>query len=448
MSRSPERRLQALALAGGVPAVLLGLVLLAGIGGPAYVRVPLAAAAVLPWLWAARRIRRQAERPMQTLANLLAALREGDYSFRAKGDLQEGGLGDVYRELNALSDLLQQQRIGALEATALLRTVMAEIDVAILAFDAGNRLRLVNRAGEQLLARPAARLLGETAGDLGLAEALGGESPRLVDLALPGRAGRWELRRGPFRQGGHPHTLLVLSDLTRPLREEERQAWQRLVRVLSHEINNTLAPIHSLAGSLQALLRKEPPPADLKEDLASGLGVIAGRSESLQRFLQAYARLAKLPPPTLRLVDLGSLVARVAGLETRVPVRVSQGPEVILQADGDQLEQLLINLVKNAAEASLETGGAVTVGWTAGGGRLDLAVEDEGPGLPPSANLFVPFFTTKPGGSGIGLVLGRQIAEAHGGSLQVEDRAGARGARARLTLPLAVPEASSAAPQP
>lgn len=260
MSRAPERRLRALSLAGGAPAVLLALVLMARLEWPVYVRVPLAAAAVLPWLWAAARIRRQAERPMQTLANLLAALREGDYSFRAKGDLQAGGLGDVYRELNALSDLLQQQRIGALEATALLRAVMAEIDVAILAFDADTRLRLVNRAGEQLLARPAPRLLGETAEALGLAEALAGESPRLVDLALPGRAGRWELRRGPFRQGGRPHTLLVLSDLTRPLREEERQAWQRLVRVLSHEINNTLAPIHSLAGSLQALLRKEPPP--------------------------------------------------------------------------------------------------------------------------------------------------------------------------------------------
>lgn len=440
MRRSPERRLQALSLGGGAPAVLLSLILLFLSRWPWPLKSLLAALILLTWIESARRLRNRALRPMQTLANLLAALREGDYSFRAKGDLEEGGLGDVYRELNTLSELLQQQRIGALEATALLRTVMGEIDVAIFAFDAGNRLRLVNRAGESLLARPAARATGASAEELGLAETLSGDSPRLVDLALPGRAGRWELRRGPFRQGGHPHTLLVLSDLTRPLREEERQAWQRLVRVLSHEINNTLAPIHSLADSLQNLIRKTPRPSDMEEDLGKGLDIIAGRSEALQRFLQAYARLAKLPPPVLRPVDLGALAARACGLETRARVRLEGGPPLSLEADGDQLEQLLINLLKNAAEACGPSGGAVTLGWKTERGRLELVVEDEGPGLPPSANLFVPFFTTKPGGSGIGLLLCRQIAEAHGGSLRLENRTDRTGARATLQLPLAAPE--------
>jgi nitrogen fixation/metabolism regulation signal transduction histidine kinase len=440
MTRSPERRLQALSLGGGAPAVLLSLILLFLSHWPWPLKALLAALILIVWMESARRLRNRALRPMQTLANLLAALREGDYSFRAKGDLQEGGLGDVYRELNTLSELLQQQRIGALEATALLRTVMGEIDVAIFAFDAGNRLRLVNRAGESLLARPAARATGASAEELGLAEALSGGSPRLVDLALPGRAGRWELRRGPFRQGGHPHTLLVLSDLTRPLREEERQAWQRLVRVLSHEINNTLAPIHSLADSLQNLIRKTPRPPDMEEDLGKGLDIIAGRSEALQRFLQAYAQLAKLPPPVLRPVDLGALATRASSLENRVPVRLEGGPSLSLEADGDQLEQLLINLLKNAAEACGTSGGAVTLGWRAERGQLELVVEDEGPGLPPSSNLFVPFFTTKPGGSGIGLLLCRQIAEAHGGSLRLENRTDRTGARATLQLPLAAPE--------
>jgi nitrogen fixation/metabolism regulation signal transduction histidine kinase len=416
--------------------VLLALILLLLIRWPWPLKALLAACILFAWMEAARRLRNRALRPMQTLANLLAALREGDYSFRAKGDLEEGGLGDVYRELNTLSELLQQQRIGALEATALLRTVMGEIDVAIFAFDAENRLRLANRAGEQLLARPMERLIGSSSAELGLAKALSGDSPRLVDLALPGRAGRWELRRGLFRQGGRPHSLLVLSDLTRPLREEERQAWQRLVRVLSHEINNTLAPIHSLSGSLQDLIRKEPPPPDLREDLGRGLAIIEGRSEALQRFLQAYAKLAKLPPPVFKPVDLAALATRAASLETRAEIRLEGGPAVPLEADGDQLEQLLINLLKNAAEASAGARGAVSLGWRAEAGRLELVVEDGGPGLPPSANLFVPFFTTKPGGSGIGLVLCRQIAEAHGGSLQLENRAGGPGARATLRLPL------------
>lgn len=436
MRRSPERRLQALALGGGAPAVLLALLLLLLIHWPWPLKAFLAATLLVVWIESARRVKHRALRPMQTLANLLAALREGDYSFRAKGDLESGGLGDVYRELNTLSELLQQQRIGALEATALLRTVMGEIDVAIFAFDADNRLRLANRAGEQWLARPMERLLGATATELGLTEALSGESPRLVDLALPGRAGRWELRRGLFRQGGRPHSLLVLSDLTRPLREEEKQAWQRLVRVLSHEINNTLAPIHSLAGSLQDLIRKDPAPPDLREDLGRGLEIIGGRSEALQRFLQAYARLAKLPPPVFRVVDLGALAARAASLETRAPIRLEGGPPIRLEADGDQVEQLLINLLKNAAEACAGRGGEVRLRWTAGAGRLELVVEDEGPGLPPSANLFVPFFTTKPGGSGIGLALCRQIAEAHGGSLRLENREDRSGARAILHLPL------------
>lgn len=440
MKPSPERRLQGLALAGGAPAVLLCLILLRSAPWPWPLKALLGVLVLFAWMEAARRVKHRVLRPMQTLANLLAALREGDYSFRAKGDLEEGGLGDVYRELNTLSELLQQQRIGALEATALLRTVMGEIDVAIFAFDAENRLRLVNRAGESLLARPAARATGASAEELGLAEALSGASPRLVDLTLPGRVARWELRRGPFRQGGHPHTLLVLSDLTRPLREEERQAWQRLVRVLSHEINNTLAPIHSLADSLQGLIRKEPAPADMREDLGKGLGIIASRSEALQRFLQAYAQLAKLPPPSLRPVDLRALAARAASLETRVEVRLLGGPALLLEADGDQLEQLLINLLKNAAEACAGTEGAVTLRWGAERGRLELIVEDEGPGLPPSANLFVPFFTTKPGGSGIGLVLCRQIAEAHGGSLRLENRADRRGARATLQLPFPAAE--------
>jgi PAS domain S-box-containing protein len=393
------------------------------------------------WLAVAATIGERVMRPLQTISNLLAALREGDYSIRARGARTDEALGLALFEVNELADVLRGQRLGALEATALLRRVIAEVDVAIFTFDEDQRLRLINRAGERFLGQVAARALGRTAAELGLAPCLEGEVPRTVELPFGGRLGRWEIRRSALRQDGRPHQLVVLSDLSRALREEERQAWQRLIRVLGHEINNSLAPIQSIAKSLGDVLDRGQPPAAADtatsaEDFRRGLAVIAARSESLSRFMAAYSRLARLPRPRLTPVDLPALVRRVAGLETRLAVRIGSEASLVVSADADQLEQLLINLVSNAVDASLETGGGVSVGWDPSDQAVEVRVEDEGPGIPETANLFVPFYTTKPEGSGIGLVLSRQIAEAHGGTLTLENRATGRGCIARLTLPV------------
>jgi nitrogen fixation/metabolism regulation signal transduction histidine kinase len=393
---------------------------------------------LLPWVAFAFAARERVLRPLQSIANLLAALGEGDFSLRGRGRGPDDPLEDVMREINVLGDTLREQRLGALEAGALLRKVMDEIDVGIFAFDGEGRLRLVNRAGERLLARPGEQLLGRDIEALGL-EACFRSEPGILDLAFAGGAGRFEARTGTFRQGGEPHRLLVLADVSRALRDEERQAWQRLIRVVGHEMNNSLAPIRSIAQSLRSLLEAERLPDDWKDDARSGLGVIASRSESLNRFMDAYARLARLPPPRLAPVEVGPLVERVAGLETRRRVAVEAGPAVLVDADADQLEQLLINLTRNAVDAAAETGGDVALGWRvlrSPRPRVEIRVVDGGPGLPQSANLFVPFFTTKPQGSGIGLVLCRQIAEAHGGTLVLENRRGALGCVARLGLPL------------
>jgi two-component system nitrogen regulation sensor histidine kinase NtrY len=374
--------------------------------------------------------------PLQTLANLLAALREDDFSIRGRTANPDDPLGAALIEINALAETLHEQRLGAVEATALLRTVMEQIDVAVFAFDPEHHLRIVNRTGERLMGKSMEHMLGRTAQELGMTEWFG-DLPRVVDIVPPGSGpGRWEVRRTTFRLGGLPHELLVLSDVSRPLREQERQAWQRLIRVIGHELGNSLGPIKSIAGSLENLLQRTPPPEDWREDMQKGLQVIASRTDSLSRFTGASARLARLPAPKVAPVVLKPLIQRVTSFDTRVPVVVKPGPDVTVDADADQLEQLLINLLRNAADACLEVGGGtVTVGWRRTRANLEISVEDEGPGLANTSNLFVPFFTTKPGGSGIGLVLCRQIAEGHGGSLTLENRKEARGCRARLTLP-------------
>ncbi len=431
-----DRRVLLLVLLSGLPATVVALVLTWHMEWTSPSKWTLAGILLAGWIGFAFATRERVIRPLQTLSNLLAALREEDFSVRGRGARTGDPLGEVLIEVNALSDTLKHQRLGALEATALLRTVMKEINLAVFAFDDQQRLKLVNRAGERLLAQPMERLVGRTASEVGLADCLEGEPTQTFQRSFPGAMGRWGMRRSAFRQGGLPHQLLVLSDLSRALREEERQAWQRLLRVLGHELNNSLAPIKSLAGSLVNLLAKEPLPGDWKDDAQHGLQVITTRAEALSRFMEAYSRLARLPLPKARPIRIGDLVKRVVGLETRLTVELASGPDLTLQADGDQLEQLLINLVRNATDAALETQGSVRITWAKSGSQLQIQVEDEGPGLSNTANLFVPFFTTKPGGTGIGLILSRQIAESHGGSLTLENRTDRTGCVARLRLPV------------
>jgi nitrogen fixation/metabolism regulation signal transduction histidine kinase len=432
-----ERRILLLALAAGLGGTLLAFILLWTGDFSANLRWTLTIVVTVAWLSFAFSAQSRVTFPLRTLSNLLAALREGDFSIRARGANREDVLGEVLWEVNALSDTLRKQRLGAVEATALLRKVMEEIDVAVFAFDGEGCLRLVNRAGERILNSSQALLLGRDAAELGLSECLEGETPRIAQIDFPGKSGRWEIHRGSFREAGWPHQLLVISDLSRALRDEERQAWQRLIRVIGHELNNSLAPIKSVAENLGSVIGREQRAPDWEDDMRRGLSIIAARSDGLARFMNAYARLAKLPPPVFQPVDVGTWIRRVAALELRMHVTVESGPDLSIRADPDQLEQLLINLLHNAVDAALETGGGVRVGWERDSESLAVWVQDDGPGIPSPANLFVPFFTTKQGGSGIGLVLCRQIAEAHAGSVTLESRELKRGSEARLRLPLA-----------
>ena len=383
-------------------------------------------------------------RPLQTLSNVLSSLREGDYSFRARGAGSQDALGELASEVNALADLLQKQRVRSLEATALLARILEVMSAPLFAFDRGGLLQLVNNAGAKLLGLPQSRCYGRSAQELGLEELLAAADQTIHSFSfkqsLASEPARWLLHKADFRQDGVPHTLLLLDDVSLPLQAEEQAAWKRLVRVLGHEISNSLTPIKSIAGSLLMRVNQPGDEEAILRDLRRGLGVIESRADALNRFAQSYRSLAQLPPPRLGPVPLGPLLERVVLLEQRLEAQLDSGPSVVLNADADQLEQMFINLLANAVDASLANGSRVVhVSWQLKDEIVLVAIEDCGLGIANSENLFVPFYTTKPEGSGVGLALAQRIARAHGGDITLGNREDGQGARATIRLPIAEP---------
>jgi len=398
----------------------------------------------LGWAFAVSVLMEQIIRPLQTLANVVAALREDDFSFRARGGRRNDAMGDLALEINRLAGMLQAQRAGALEAMALVERVMDSMQSPVLAFDPEGRLKLLNAAGESAFRMQVQVALGQTAGELNLEPLLEVADEDVMSLGSGQQSVRWVVKRTGFRLHGIPHTLFVLSDVSAALREEERLAWERLIRVLGHEINNSLTPIKSIAGSLRGRIATLNNATGESVDFERGLEVIENRAESLNRFLQAYRQLMGLPAPRLASVSVAALAQRVALLERRVVVTVEGAADVVVQVDADHIEQALINLVRNAADAALSPdeaagdGPHVEIIWSTAGSEVIIEVLDNGPGLTNPNNLFVPFYTTKPGGTGIGLVLAQQIAQAHRGSVQLANRRGGHGGcRAELRLPIA-----------
>src|SRR4051812_27882549 len=347
-----DRRFLFMAVAAGLPAGLVAPVLLWARAYSPPLKWAVTALTVALWLGCTYGLREQIARPLRTITSMLAALRENDFSIRARGAGTRDPLSAVLFEVNLLADTMRTQRLDAQEATALLRAVMAEIDVAIFAFDGSQRLVLVNGYGERLLAQPAPELTGRTADDLGLLRALQADAG-IQDISFPGGSGRWEARRRKFWQGGQAHEMLVLADVSQPLREQERQAWRRLIRVIGHELNNSLAPIKSIAGSLNLLLGHPMPPDDWRDDMQRGLSIIGSRADALGRFTAAYAQLARLPAPQARPIEWLPFMRRVVALETRMPIEIRKSPDVTIPGDSDQLEQLLINICRNAVDAVL-----------------------------------------------------------------------------------------------
>jgi len=412
----------------------LALVLVAGV--PRAWEGALLLAMVLALTWAIWRAPARRSRHLYTVRNLLDTLREGDYGVRGTQPKGREDFAEIVRSFNQLAARLQDEQRDLQQSIQLLSKTLAALDGAVFAFEQGRRLRLVNPAGERLLGQPAQTLLGRDAAELGLAGLFELPSGSIHAASFVGGHGRWQISHTVLRSRSQSGRLLLLQPMERALREEEVQAFRRLLRVLSHEINNSMAPIASMADTLQRMLPLvgAPVDAELDGDLRQGLKLIGQRSQALQRFVGGYAQLAKLPPPHLHEVDLASLCERVRQLLGNPRITINDGPTLRLLADGDQLEQVLINLLRNALEAGDDS--PVSLRWQREGDLARIEILDGGYGLPSSGNLFVPFFTTKSDGAGIGLALSRQIVEAQHGRLELLPREDAPGAVALLSLPL------------
>jgi nitrogen fixation/metabolism regulation signal transduction histidine kinase len=430
-----QARIAILTLAGGLPALLVAIWLLGDAPIADSVYRLLIVVLVGVWVGFAVAVHRATVDPLRSIANLLEALRGGDYAIRGRHGRRGDALGDIVLESNRLGATLRAQRFEALEASALLNKVLAEIDVAVFAFDGDGHVRLANRAAGALLRRHPDALVGREAEALGLGALLDGPPVSSESHAFPGGGGRWQVMRETFHEAGRPFRLLVITDLSQALRDEERRAWRRLIRVIWHELNNSLAPIKSVIETSRDALAAGPPDTAEREELAHNLALVAERAESLRRFLSRYSELARMPEPTIAHADPAAILRQVAAVQPPGRLRFSAAPGLKLRADADQVQQALINLVRNAVEATPPGGAPVELRALRAAEGVAFEVEDSGPGVANPDNLFVPFFTTKPGGSGIGLVLARQVAEAHGGTLTLQNRVGASGCLARLVIP-------------
>jgi len=408
-------------LAAAVPSFLCCLIFLWMIEYSVYAKILLTTLLSLSVFGFAWLIKKQLQFQFQTLSNLVEAIRGGDFTLRGKKRSSDDPLTELIGQINLLSANLSEQRIASEEAYRLLDKTIAHINVAIFAFDARGQIKLANPAAGRLFDCDYQLLLGKAADDLALNDFLSGEQSQLIEHSFPGGAGRWQIRLDSYRDRGIQGKLLFITDLKTVLREEELKAWKNLIKVISHEVNNSLYPISSISQTLNKLTTSQTLAPDWKTDMSEGLSVISERANNLTDFINRYAKVAKLPEPNKVIFTMAQLLAHTAIIHSNkelISIDENSDPGMELFADQGMIEQVIINLLKNA----LEAGAPVFFSWSEDEKHQWMNVIDNGDGIKNSANLFVPFYSTKKTGSGIGLVLCQQILDIHHGSLALENR--------------------------
>lgn len=429
-----ELRLFLLVLSAAIPVALLLVWFWIGSTWPVAVKATIVVM-FLAWIvLVADTVRRELLGHIRTLSNLVESTRAQDYSMKAARARDPGELAELYQQINSLTDSLRIGRQSEQELLSILEKVVSQINVAIIVFDAHDAIRLVNPLAGVLLKASPDDLIGVRSSDTALALLPISTEPTLVDFRFPGAEGRWQVRQHYYRHQGQASRILFIADLKQVLSDEEIAAWQRLIRVISHEVNNSLTPITSLCQTLTGILARSDSPDDA--DVRMGLSVIAERAKGLQDFISVYARLARLPEPNRILFPAAALAGKLQRIFANQPLAIIPFPDVSVFGDPVHLEQALINLIKNGLEANPDGAPAVSLSCALRDGQCEFQVADHGAGVGNPDNLFVPFYTTKAEGAGIGLILCRQIAAKHHGQVSLENRPDGPGAVARLTLPL------------
>jgi signal transduction histidine kinase len=368
----------------------------------------------------------------RALAGTVTSYRDGDFAFSLAWRPNDE-LGDLVAAHNALGDALRKQREALVHRELLLDTMVQNTPVAMLLCDPGGHVVYGNLAARKLLAG-GRRLEGSQLGALleaapePLREAMARGGDGLFAVERDDEEEIYYLARTSFRLNGRPHELFVLRHLTAELHRQEVRTWKKVIRVISHELNNSLAPVASLAHSGRELLRRGK-----YDQLEKVFTTIAERARHLEQFILGYARFAKLPAPRPEPTAWPELIDRLRG---QIAFHVEGPlPDARARFDPGQLEQALVNLLRNAHESG-SAADDIQLRVRRLANAVAIEVSDRGPGMTEAvlANALLPFYSTKRGGTGLGLALVREIAEAHGGRVSLANRQGG-GISVTMTIP-------------